>query len=95
MATRLATTRNFITVTSVTNDDSDANTSISNSNTTSTVSDGQRTTQITPVALHHVNLSQVSKVKQNPQLLHLPYVTFHPTEENYPSNGAIGKRQCH
>lgn len=61
MATRLATARNFITVTSVTNEDNDANTSISTANTTSTLSDGQRTAQLTPVALHHVNLSQVSR----------------------------------
>jgi hypothetical protein len=60
MATRLATARNFITVTSVTNDDSEVNTSISSSNTTNTISDVQRATQIAPVALHHVNLSQVS-----------------------------------
>lgn len=66
MATRLATTRNnnFITVTAVKNEEeSDANTSIAtSSNTTNTVNctsaDIQRA-QLTPVSLHHVNLSQV------------------------------------
>lgn len=65
MATRLATSRNnFITVTAVKNEEeSDANTSIAPSNTTTSVNctnaDIQRA-QLTPVALHHVNLSQVS-----------------------------------
>jgi uncharacterized protein YjlB len=56
MATRLATSRNFITVTSVANGD---NADINSSSVTNTVSDVQRATQITPVSLHHVNLSQV------------------------------------
>jgi hypothetical protein len=58
MATRLATTRNnFITVTAVKNDDdTDTNNSSNNGNNSTEI---QRT-QITPVALHHVNLSQVS-----------------------------------
>jgi hypothetical protein len=60
MATRLATARNFITVTSVPNDNEDeiksSNIEIQSENTVS-VSDVQ---QITPVALHHVNLSQVN-----------------------------------
>lgn len=58
MATRLATTRNnFITVTPIKNEDeSDTNNSTITTNNSSEV---QRT-QITPVALHHVNLSQVS-----------------------------------
>jgi hypothetical protein len=60
MATRLATARNFITVTSVaSSDESEINSSISSSTTTNTASDVQRTTQLTPVSLHHVNLSQV------------------------------------
>lgn len=59
MATRLATARNFITVTSVTNDEADVNTSVGASNTNS-IPEGQRTAQLTPVSLHHVNLSQVS-----------------------------------
>lgn len=58
MATRLATTRNFITVTSVTNDENDANGSSSNANNSN--NSEVRTTQITPVSLHHVNLGQVS-----------------------------------
>jgi hypothetical protein len=63
MATRLATTRNnFITVTSVKSeeDESDGSTQIVTSNSANTAHDVQRT-QITPVALHHVNLSQVSR----------------------------------
>ena len=58
MATRLATTRNnFITVTQVKNDDdTDTINSTNNGNNSTEI---QRT-QITPVALHHVNLSQVS-----------------------------------
>lgn len=61
MAARLATTRNFITVTSVPNDDADANNSAATSSSNSNESDGQRTTQITPIIaqMHHVNLSQV------------------------------------
>lgn len=64
MATRLATTRNnFITVTAVKNEEeSDANTSMATSNTTNTINctnaDIQRA-HLTPVSLHHVNLSQV------------------------------------
>lgn len=78
MATRLATARNnFITVTAVKNDDEqDANTSIGSSSTTSTetcttTAEIQRT-QLTPVALHHVNLSQVritSYISTNPNKL--------------------------
>lgn len=61
MATRLATTRNnLITVTTVKNDEeSDANNQITNNSDCTTSADVQRT-QITPVALHHVNLSQVN-----------------------------------
>lgn len=58
MATRLATTRNnFITVTQVKNDD---DTDTNNSSNIGNNSTEIQRTQITPVALHHVNLSQVS-----------------------------------
>lgn len=60
MTTRIATTRNFITVTSV--EDSDENASISSSNVKNNALDIQRT-QISPVALHHVNLNQVRKLE--------------------------------
>lgn len=62
MATRLATARNnIITVTAVKNEEeSDANTQIAaNASDCTTIADVQQRTQITPVALHHVNLSQV------------------------------------
>jgi hypothetical protein len=60
MATRLATSRNnLITVTTVKNDEeTDANNQIVSNSSDCTTADVQRT-QITPVALHHVNLSQV------------------------------------
>lgn len=59
MATRLTTRNNLITVTAVKNDEeSDANTQIAANGSDCTTTDVQRT-QITPVALHHVNLSQV------------------------------------
>ena len=58
MATRLATTRNnFITVTQVKNDD---DTDTNNSSNVGNNSTEIQRTQITPVSLHHVNLSQVS-----------------------------------
>lgn len=65
MATRLASTRNFITVTSVTpNDAIETSTSIStNTNTTNSELHIQRTNQMTPVSLHHINLSQVREIK--------------------------------
>lgn len=62
MATRLATTRNFITVTAVPQNDNDdgCKTEVMESHSeNNSASDVQCTTQITPVALHHVNLSQV------------------------------------
>lgn len=99
MATRLATTRNnLITVTTVKNADDDetnGNTQIVSTNTSdcTTTADVQRT-QITPVALHHVNLSQVKALIRdyknklyNQHRLHVPYLHI---EKNYPSNGTIG-----
>lgn len=65
MATRLATARNFITVTTVPqNDNNDGcKTEIMESHSeNNSASDVQCTTQITPVALHHVNLSQVRQL---------------------------------
>lgn len=90
MATRLATTRNFITVTPVSNEESGASSSISASNGNTGSSDGQRTTQLTPVALHH--LSQVSSVILSSNLFS-DMVSL--SEENHPSKCGFGKRQCH
>lgn len=60
MATRLAARNNLITVTEVKIDEeeSDANSQIATNASDCTTVDAQRT-QITPVQLHHVNLSQV------------------------------------
>lgn len=60
MATRLAARNNLITVTEVKLDEeeSDANSQITTNASDCTTVDAQRT-QITPVQLHHVNLSQV------------------------------------
>jgi hypothetical protein len=100
MATRLATTRNnFITVTAVKNDEEqDANTSIGSSSTTSstetctTTAEIQRT-QLTPVALHHVNLSQVKKSLLS-RIIQINCLIFHRTEKNNPPNGTIGQCEC-
>lgn len=102
MATRLATARNFITVTAVPqNDNSDGlkNENMESHNDGST-GDAQCTTQLTPVALHHVNLSQVSQfdwvsfcarilVVSSSLYREKPSIS---TEENYPPNW--NKRRC-
>lgn len=80
MATRLATTRNFITVTAVpqndNNEDDMKSTSLESQNDNS-LTDVQCTTQITPIALHHVNLSQVqlSKFDENVDKIYIKNFT--------------------
>lgn len=65
MATRLATPRNFITVTPVSSTNNSSNaTPMSTSSASTTTTDVQQSTQITPVTLHHV-LQQVTYFSKN------------------------------
>lgn len=98
MATRLATTRNnFITVTAVKNEEeSDANTSIATSNTTNTINctnaDIQRG-HLTPVSLHHVNLSQVITFEQSFTTNRSIINDYICIEKNNSSDGTVGERE--
>ncbi|XP_070498148.1 DNA-binding protein RFX2 isoform X2 [Chironomus tepperi] len=87
MATRLATTRNnFITVTQVKNDDdTDGNNSSNIGNNSTEI---QRT-QITPVALHHVNLSQKKIILQTAPSGSVSVIDVVPLESSDSSDSQI------
>ncbi|KAG5671635.1 hypothetical protein PVAND_001826 [Polypedilum vanderplanki] len=92
MATRLATTRNnFITVTSVKNEEeSDGGGSkIASSNCTNIATDVQQRTQITPVALHHVNLSQKKIILQTAPSGSVSVIDVVPLESSDSSDSQI------
>ncbi|CAO1427183.1 unnamed protein product [Diamesa tonsa] len=91
MATRLATTRNFITVTSVApNDATETSTSMStNTNTTNSELHIQRSTQMTPVSLHRINLSQKKLILQTEPSGNVSVIDVVPLESSDSSDSQI------